>query len=321
MAESWAVAPTVTEALDGEVVIDATEAGDAAMTVAVAVALLPWLEAVRIALPTAIAVTMPLEDTVAVLVFEEVQVMAADVTTLPFASSATAVNGLVPPGLSDTDVGDTRTVATGAGPWAMTVTLAWAVRLSDVAAIEAVPAARSVTTPMLETLAACELFEVQVIDWLAMTRPCWSYTVAASVSTCPTVPLRLDGVIEMRAARALLSELDPPPAGSVRAFPCVQLPSSNANTHSRSVPRMCPPLASQFGGSTGVVCGPSRRSHGSLVALRPRLSPGLPLSQTPRRATYGEQFCVGAYCSAVLDATCQDTKSGYAQLPMAYLVT
>lgn len=163
------VAPTVTLALDGETVTRATEAGDAATTVAVAVALFPWLEAVMIALPTAIAVTMPLEDTVAVLVFEEVQVMAADVTTLPFASSATAVNGFVPPGLSDTVVGDTRTVATGAGPWAVTVTFAFAVRLSDVAAIEAVPVARSVTTPALETLAVCELFEVQVIDWPVMT--------------------------------------------------------------------------------------------------------------------------------------------------------
>jgi hypothetical protein len=44
-------------------------------------------------------------------------------------------------------------------------------------------------------------------------------------------------------------------------------------------------LNERFGGSTGVALGGAE--HGSLVALRRRLSPGLPLSRTPLLAPEG----------------------------------
>jgi hypothetical protein len=78
VAVSWAVLPMVRLVDDGVTVTDATGAGDEAATVTLDVPLIPSLVAVMIAAPTATAVTIPLEDTVAMLVFDD-----AHVTTRP----------------------------------------------------------------------------------------------------------------------------------------------------------------------------------------------------------------------------------------------
>lgn len=152
VAVSCAVPPTVRLVVDGETVTDATAAGDAAATVTCAVPLTPSLVAVMIAAPTATAVTIPLVDTVAMLVFEDDHVTARPVSTVPCASSVVTESGVNCFGVSDTDDGDTRTVATGAGEL-VTVAVAVAVTLPAVAVICVDPVATSVTIPESETVA------------------------------------------------------------------------------------------------------------------------------------------------------------------------
>lgn len=71
VAVSCAVPPTTRLVVVGVTVTEDTAAGDAAATVTWAVPLMPPLDAEMMAAPTATAVTTPLVDTVAILVFED----------------------------------------------------------------------------------------------------------------------------------------------------------------------------------------------------------------------------------------------------------
>jgi hypothetical protein len=152
VAVSCAVAPTVRLLVAGDTVTVATGAGDGAATVTLAVPLIPSLDAVIMAAPIATAVTIPLDETVATLVFEDDHVTARPVSTVPLASSVVAVSGVNWLGVSEAEEGDTRTVATGAGA-ALTVAAAVAVTRPAVAEICVDPAATSVTIPESDTVA------------------------------------------------------------------------------------------------------------------------------------------------------------------------
>ena len=95
----------------------ATETVD---TVIVAVPVFPSLVAVIVAVPAPVAVTTPVEDTVATAVALVVQVIARPVSSAPLASKVFAANGVVWPIVSAALGGDTVTDATGA-PVTLTV--------------------------------------------------------------------------------------------------------------------------------------------------------------------------------------------------------
>jgi hypothetical protein len=89
VAVSCVVCPTVTLAVVGATLTDATGTG---VTVTLDVPLFPSLVAVIVAEPAATPVTTPLDETVAMLVLELDQVTARPVSTLLFASYAVAVS-------------------------------------------------------------------------------------------------------------------------------------------------------------------------------------------------------------------------------------
>src|SRR5215831_9292470 len=115
VAASWTVFPTATEALAGLTVTVATGGGAEAVTVIVAVPLLPSLVAVIVAVPAAPPETSPLPFTVAVPVAPLDQVMLRPVRTLPFASLVVAASWTVPPTATEVVAGLTVTEATAAG--------------------------------------------------------------------------------------------------------------------------------------------------------------------------------------------------------------
>src|SRR5215510_3779841 len=115
VAVSWIVDPTATDALAGLTVTVATGGGADAVTVIVAVPLLPSLVAVIVAVPAATPVTSPPLLTVAVPVAPFDQVMLRPVRTLPFASLVVAASWTVFPTATEALAGLTVTEATAAG--------------------------------------------------------------------------------------------------------------------------------------------------------------------------------------------------------------
>src|SRR5579862_7188401 len=133
----------------GDTVTVATVGADDA-TVADAVALLPLIVAVIVAVPAATPVTIPDVETVATPVFELVHVVAYPVSTLPLASFAVAVRPVLWPAVSDTVVGEIVTDATAA---LATVTLVVADTPPMVTVMVADPEAAAVTRPFDDTVA------------------------------------------------------------------------------------------------------------------------------------------------------------------------
>src|SRR5215472_499904 len=107
------------------------------VTVIEAVPVFPPLVAEIVTEPAATAVTRPVLDTVATLVFDELQVMVRPVSGLPLASLGVAVSWAVWPTVRLDDVGETETEATGTR---VTVIAAVPVFPSLVAEIVAEPA-------------------------------------------------------------------------------------------------------------------------------------------------------------------------------------
>ena len=91
VAVSVVVCPTLTVAVDGEIVTVVTGVSGAVVTVTVAVPLLPSLLAVIVTVPAATPVTTP-SDTVAMPVLLDAQVTRRPVRTVPFASFTVAVS-------------------------------------------------------------------------------------------------------------------------------------------------------------------------------------------------------------------------------------
>jgi hypothetical protein len=183
-AESCWVAPTCTLALEGETVTDATGAGAGAVTVTGSVPLLVSLDAVIIALPAALAVTIPDAETVLMALLLELQAIARPVNTLLLASRVTADSCIVAPTKRLGETGATETDATGTGAAALTTIVAMALFPSLVTVICVVPAPTAVTRPseLTDATAGFALDEVTTRPvstlLLASNAVTWSWTVA-----------------------------------------------------------------------------------------------------------------------------------------------
>src|SRR5438876_735282 len=180
---SCTVAPTSTTAVAGLTVTDAT--GTFA-TVTLAVPLFPSLVAVIVADPAATPVTSPAADTVAIAVFELVQLITRPLSTLPAASFVTALSCVVAPTTTLAVAGFTTTEATGTVD---TVTAAVPACPSLVAVIVTAPTATPVTRPLAETVPTAPLPVVQVSARPLSTLPLASLRVAVSCTVPPTTPL------------------------------------------------------------------------------------------------------------------------------------
>jgi hypothetical protein len=121
VAVNATVAPTSTDADDGVTATDATGTSD---TLTVAEPVFPSLVAVMIAVPAPVAVTSPLDDTVATFGALEAHVIVRPPSVLPEASFATAESAIAPPTVRDVVPGVTVTLATDACDGAATVTCA-----------------------------------------------------------------------------------------------------------------------------------------------------------------------------------------------------
>jgi len=174
----------------------------AADTDTLTVPALPSLVAVTVVLPTPVALMSPDCDTVATAVLPLDHVTARPVSALPCASRGVAVICCVPPTVSDVLVGETLTVATGAGGGAVTVTAAVAVFPSLVAVIVALPGATAVTTPLGATVATFVLLELHVTTRPVSTLFDASRVVAVSVPVAPVCRARVVGATEMVATGA-----------------------------------------------------------------------------------------------------------------------
>src|SRR5436309_455316 len=183
---SCTVAPTSTTAVAGLTVTDAT--GTIA-TVTLAVPLFPSLVAVIVADPAATPVTSPAADTVAIAVFELVQLITRPLSTLPAASLVTALSCVVAPTKTFAVAGLTVTEATGTLD---TVTAAVPLCPSLIAVIVAAPAATPVTSPVADTVATAGVPVAQVTDRPQRTLPAASLGVAVSCTVPP--PYRLGAV-------------------------------------------------------------------------------------------------------------------------------
>jgi hypothetical protein len=142
VAVAWVVCPASTDARARETVTAATGAG---VTVRAALPLLPSLVATMFAAPGLIAVTSPVADTVAMVVFSELHVVLRPVSIPSFASRSVALACAVPTAVMELAVRATLTDATGAG---MTVNVALPPFPSLVAVISAVPSETAVTNPV-----------------------------------------------------------------------------------------------------------------------------------------------------------------------------
>lgn len=114
-AVSCVVAPTLIAVDGGLTTTEATATG--AVTVTEAVPDFPSLVAVIVTgPPTATAVTNPPDDTLAIALLLDCQLIARPLNVAPDASKVDAVSCAVPPIVSGVFVGDTVTLATAAGP-------------------------------------------------------------------------------------------------------------------------------------------------------------------------------------------------------------
>ncbi len=183
---SWTVGVSVTLPVTkmfgagGARVIDATGAG---VTVTEAVPATLPLVAVIVAVPAETVLTTPVAETVATADALDVHVTTRPVSTLPLASSVTAVNVAVPPTIKLVVGGETVMLATGT---AVTVTVTVAVLPSQVPVMTEVPGASPVTTPAADTLATAGVPELHATTRPVRTLPSASLTVGISVTLPPT---------------------------------------------------------------------------------------------------------------------------------------
>jgi hypothetical protein len=149
----------------GDTVTDATGTGAGALTVIVAEADWPSLEAVTATVPAATAVTRPALETFAIVVLAELHDIRRPVSTLLFASRVTADNWTVPPIWRVPVVGDTDMDATGIGAGELTLNAEPAVLPSLDALIIAIPDPTAFTSPVASTVATVvfELSHVTVL--------------------------------------------------------------------------------------------------------------------------------------------------------------
>jgi acyl transferase domain-containing protein len=160
-----ALAPVTSAIKLGVTVTDPT---GIAVTAMVAAAFLPSLVAVIVAVPTDIAVTIPLADTVATLGLSLAQLMARSASTFSAASLATALSCCVDPSTRLNEETSRRTDETGTG---RTVNVALPVTPSLVAMMFVVPGDKALTTPLLDTVATASSSELHTTPRPSALRP------------------------------------------------------------------------------------------------------------------------------------------------------
>lgn len=156
-----------------------------ATTLTVALPVWPSLVALMVTgPPTATAVTSP-PDTVATALFDDDQMIERPVSMLPAASRVVAESCTTAPGVSDGDVGETLTLATGGG---ITVTVADPSCPSlDATIVTGPPMLTAVTSPVDDTVATALLVDDQVTVRFVRLLPWASRVVAVSCAVWPTV--------------------------------------------------------------------------------------------------------------------------------------
>jgi hypothetical protein len=179
VADSGTVCPVRTLALAGSTTTDPTET---MATITLAVVLTPSLVAVMTVEPGATAVTTPSLETRATSALPDANVTVRPVRTVPSALFVVGVNAALWPGSSARLPGWSVTDATGTGA---TVIVAVPVWPPLVAEMLAVPAARPVTIPVVETVATATLLDVHVTTASGTTAPAASFTVAVSAAVPP----------------------------------------------------------------------------------------------------------------------------------------
>jgi hypothetical protein len=153
-------------------------------TVTVAVPFTDPEVAVMVAVPFAIAVTSPAEDTVATPVADETQLTVGLEMTFSLASLTVGVRVAVSP----VDVNDKVSGDKVSEPsTCSTVTVAVPFTDPEVAVIVAVPFAIAVTRPATDTVAILVSDEVQVTLGLEIVFPLESLTVGVTVAVSPSV--------------------------------------------------------------------------------------------------------------------------------------
>ena len=135
--------------------------------------------AVIVAVPSAIAVTSPADETVAMDVLKDAHVTTESGRTFPPESFTVALSVSVSPSdKKESELGDTSTVIVSSP----TVTEADPLAEPDVAMIEIDPVATEVTNPADETVATAVFVDDHVTVAPEITDPPASFTVAVSVA-------------------------------------------------------------------------------------------------------------------------------------------
>jgi hypothetical protein len=138
------------------------------------------------AVPTPIAVTNPLDETVATAALLLAQVTTRPVSTLLFASRVTAVACVVCPGWRVDAPTDAVTVATGIAAVACTRSCDLPFLFPGaVASTSVVPAALAVTKPVDDTVATVVSLLVHVTATPLSTLPDASFATAVACVDCP----------------------------------------------------------------------------------------------------------------------------------------
>lgn len=189
-ADSGVVPPLDTDVVPGDT---ETLVTTGAITVMAAVPVCPSLVAVIVTgPPTATAVTIPPDDTVATPLFEVDQLTTRPVSVVPAASRNVAESCTVAPGVRFCVDGDTATVATGGGT---TVTVAEPSCPSlEATIVTGPPTATAVTIPVDDTVAMAVFVEDQVTVRPARAPPWASRGVAVSWVVCPVASVDVGGV-------------------------------------------------------------------------------------------------------------------------------
>ncbi|HEY5492057.1 MAG TPA: hypothetical protein VIK25_12765 [Gemmatimonadaceae bacterium] len=176
VAVNCCVKLTDIEAVEG---VTATDATGFPRTVMVEEPFLPSLDAVMVALPAAMAVTRPLDDTEALVASDELQVTVRPVNVALPASRVVAVSCCVAPTRMLAVAGDTVTLATGTG---MTVRVDCPDLIPAAAVMVVCPAATAVIAPSAETEATAGDEDDQVTAPTLIDAPFWSAPEALAVA-------------------------------------------------------------------------------------------------------------------------------------------
>jgi hypothetical protein len=195
VAVACVVCPTMIDVEARETVTSATGTGT---TVTEDAPVIPSLVAVIVALPSAIALTKPLVDTLAIDGASDVHVKVRPLKTLLFASLVSAANWRLVPMTTFADGGLTITAAT----LGITVSGALPVWPPLVARICAEPAVTAVTTPVCETIATGVLSELHVMVRPVSTLPPASRTIAVACVVCASV-IVLDASVTLTDATGI----------------------------------------------------------------------------------------------------------------------